>query len=243
MAAGDGDFLDLATQACYLSQRDPADTSDIARAKEQVNYAIKAVCDSGEPWTFLNREYKITVDSSGDRISHSDIETAVSLSVHTIRKVLWIVNDSTGRDRLTQLSWAALEDMTQSTQETGETTGEPRYWAYISDTEFRIYPKPNESQTLGILCRLEHGNLTGDTDNTLVPVTWAYDLIAYRAAFNLLRQEGGGEAAAEADRLEARYNARFEAFKENYGSMEEEFILAEPTTWDDVDFEDFGIRA
>src|SRR5262245_58959999 len=103
-----GDFLDLATRACYQSRFRPANSDDLARAKEAVNECYTSMMATGERWQFLERETRFTIDDSADVYSLDSIGAASGTSV--IEEIYQFVNDTSGGAVLESLDWLSLEN-------------------------------------------------------------------------------------------------------------------------------------
>ena len=116
-------------------------------------------------------------------------------------------DNSDGGYRLESMSWDALENVTYGTQD-DEQSGEPIFWADW-DSKIRVYPKPDEAYVLGVFYRAYQSELSADSDTPLMPLEWRTRLLVPYACSRLLRQEGGGEAASEADRYMAEYQKAF----------------------------------
>lgn len=200
-----GDFADLYTKAIYGSRRDPSDSFDVARAKDAVNEALQAVSFTGDPWNWLEREGEITLQVGADVYSYATISSALGTDVSEILSL--VMDNEDGGYRLESMSWDALENTTYGTQD-GEQDGEPIFWADW-DSKIRVYPKPDEAYVLGVFYRAYQSELVSDSDTPLMPLEWRTRLVVPYACMRLLRQEGGGEAASEADRYTAEYQKAF----------------------------------
>lgn len=200
-----GDFNDLYMKAIYGSRRDPSDTFDIARAKEAINEALLAVSYSGDPWNWLEKEGEFTLETGSDVYTYDTIGSALGTSVGDIWTL--VMDDAGGGYRLESMSWDALEDAAYSTQDR-EQAGQPIFWA-AWDRRIRVFPVPETSYTLGCFYRAAQSELVNDSDTPLIPLQWRTRVLVPYACMRLLRQEGGGEAAAEADRYLAEYQKAF----------------------------------
>lgn len=200
-----GDFADLYSKAIYGSRRDTTDSFDVARAKDAINEALQAVSFSGDPWNWLEREGEITLEVGSDVYTYATIGAALGTSVAEIMSL--IMDNSDGGYRLESMSWDALENVTYGTQD-DEQTGEPIFWADW-DSKIRVYPKPDEAYVLGVFYRAYQSELSADSDTPLMPLEWRTRLLVPYACARLLRQEGGAEAASEADRYWAEYQKAF----------------------------------
>ena len=176
-----GDFQDLYTKAIYGSRRDPSDTFDVARAKEAINEALLTVSYSGDPWNWLEKEGEFTLEAGSDVYSYDTIGSALGTSVGEL--FAFVMDTGDGGYRLEAMTWEALEDAAYSTQD-GEQQGEPIYRA--AQTE-----------------------LSANSDVPLMPLQWRTRLLVPYACMRLLRQEGGAEAASEADRYFGEYQRAF----------------------------------
>lgn len=200
-----GDFQDLYTKAIYGSRRDTSDTFDVARAKEAVNEALQAVSFTGDPWNWLEREGEFTLQVGSDTYSYATIGTALGTTVSEIMSL--VMDSGDGGYRLESMSWDALENVAYSTQD-DESAGEPIFWSDW-DSKIRVYPKPDEAYVLGCFYRAYQSELVNDSDTPLMPLEWRTRLLVPYACARLLRQEGGAEAASEADRYWGEYQKAF----------------------------------
>jgi len=200
-----GDFADLYSKAIYGSRRDTTDSFDVARAKDAINEALQAVSFSGDPWNWLEREGEITLQVGSDVYTYATIGSALGTSVAEIMSL--VMDNSDGGYRLESMSWDALENVTYGTQD-DEQDGEPIFWADW-DSKIRVYPKPDEAYVLGVFYRAYQSELSADGDTPLMPLEWRTRLLVPYACARLLRQEGGAEAASEADRYWAEYQKAF----------------------------------
>ncbi len=200
-----GDFQDLYTKAIYGSRRDTSDSFDVARAKDAINEALLAVSFTGDPWSWLEREGEFTLQTGSDTYTYGTIGTALGT---TVSEILSLVMDSgDGGYRLESMSWDALENVAYSTQD-DESAGEPIFWSDW-DSKIRVFPKPDEAYTLGCFYRAYQSELSNDSDVPLLPLEWRTRLLVPYACARLLRQEGGAEAASEADRYWGEYQKAF----------------------------------
>jgi hypothetical protein len=200
-----GDFADLYTKAIYGSRRDTSDSFDVARAKDAINEALQAVSFTGDPWSWLEREGEVTLQVGADVYSYATLGTALGTTVSEIMSL--VMDNEDGGYRLESMSWDALENVTYGTQD-DEQSGEPIFWADW-DSKIRVYPKPDEAYVLGVFYRAYQSELSSDSDVPLMPLEWRTRLLVPYACSRLLRQEGGSEAASEADRYMGEYQRAF----------------------------------
>ena len=200
-----GDFADLYTKAIYGSRRDTSDSFDVARAKDAINEALQAVSFTGDPWNWLEREGEVTLQVGSDVYSYATLGTALGTTVSEIMSL--VMDNEDGGYRLESMSWDALENVTYGTQD-DEQSGEPIFWADW-DSKIRVYPKPDEAYVLGVFYRAYQSELSSDSDVPLMPLEWRTRLLVPYACSRLLRQEGGSEAASEADRYMGEYQRAF----------------------------------
>jgi len=200
-----GDFADLYTKAIYGSRRDASDSFDVARAKDAINEALQAVSFTGDPWSWLEREGEVTLQVGADVYSYATLGTALGTTVSEIMSL--VMDNEDGGYRLESMSWDALENVTYGTQD-DEQSGEPIFWADW-DSKIRVYPKPDEAYVLGVFYRAYQSELSSDSDVPLMPLEWRTRLLVPYACSRLLRQEGGSEAASEADRYMGEYQRAF----------------------------------
>lgn len=233
-----GDFLDLATRACYFAQFDPTDTSgDLARAKEEINAAYLSVCATGPRFDFLEQEGTWTTTAGAGVYTYSSIATAMSISGATIEEILYLTNDTDGHF-LESMSWPAMERGTWSTQD-DEGQGTPTSWAKWN-TRIRLYPTPDRVYTIGAFVRLAPNEMSADSDTPLIPLSFRHRLLVPFAAANLLRQEGGQDAHMDATRLQSQADEAYLAMRTAHASARHPtFSLCEPSWIDDQEPEPY----
>lgn len=192
-----GDFQDLYSKAIYGSRRDTSDAFDVSRAKEAINEAYTYVASTGDPWDWLEKEAQFTVQTGQDVYTYDSIGSALATTIDEIH-TLTMDSDSGGGWVLDSMSWPSLERIAASTQD-DEQIGEPLMFAKWS-RRIRLFPAPDEAYTLGMFYRMQAQEMTNDSDVPLLPLAWRTRLLVPYACARLLRQEGGTESAAEADR-------------------------------------------
>jgi len=200
-----GDFQDLYTKAIYGSRRDPSDSFDVARAKDAINEALLTVSFSGDPWNWLEKEGEFTLQAGSDVYTYDTIGTALGTTVAELFS--FVMDTGNGGYRLEAMTWDALEDAAYSTQD-GEQQGEPIFWSDW-DRRVRFFPNPDQSYVIGCFYRASQTELSANSDTPLMPLQWRTRLLVPYACMRLLRQEGGAEAAGEADRYMAEYQKAF----------------------------------
>jgi len=201
-----GDFADLYGKAIRASRRDSTYAQDVTDAKAAINEALQAVSFTGDPWNWLEKEGQFTLTAGSDTYTVDSIGIALGTTVSD----LFSITMDSGRNigyTLQSMSWQALEGVSDSTQD-DEGDGCPAYWASW-DRRVRFYPVPDANYTMGCFYRAYQSELTLDADVPLMPLEWRTRLLVPYAASVLLRQEGGSEAAGEADRYTALYQVAF----------------------------------
>jgi len=201
-----GDFQDLYSKAIYGSRRDTSDAFDVARAKEAINEAYLYVASTGDPWDWLEKEAQFTVQVNQDVYTYDAIGAALSTAIDEIH-TLTMDSDSGGGWVLDAMSWPSLERISASTQD-DEQFGEPVLFSKWS-RRIRLFPAPDEAYTLGMFYRIQVQDLVNGSDVPLLPLAWRTRLLVPYACARLLRQEGGSEAAVEADRYMADFEKAF----------------------------------
>ena len=159
-------------------------------------------------WDFLEREGQWTTVSGSDKYAYTTIATGMSITTGTIREIRAMVNDTYGGYLMESMDWSALENISDSTQETGEGTGTPLAWSKWGDAAtatVRLYPKPDAVYTIGTYAILRPAVLTANADVPLFPADFAHRILVPYAAAILLEQEGGAEAGADYERRMTRY--------------------------------------
>ena len=207
-----GDYHDLSQTACRRARRDPSDlTGDLPRAQAAVQEAYLSTLDMSENWSFLQTEGEFTVDSSADTYSWSSIASAMGITGGTIASIRSIVNDTLDTPELMPITWREMESLSLSTQD-GDATGLPLYWTPWADATIRLYPKPDQTYTLGAFVILNPAQMVADSDTPLIPYPWRHRLLVPYAAANLLFQEGGADAVGEAQVQMALYREAYTQF-------------------------------
>jgi hypothetical protein len=228
-----GDFADLYSKALRRAGRDTSDTAyDVPRAKEAVNEAIVYTC-AREDWEFLKTEGQFTIDSTADVYTFDSIATALSLSPHSVEKIISLVNDTSDSRTLIGMSWHELEELSSSTQG-GDARGIPTHYA-VWERRVRFYPWPDQQYTIGAHIVRRHGELSVNSDTPLIPLPFRASIIVPYAASVLLSEDGGVEAQQEANLLMARYERAYEAMLKRYASARAPILnIVAPTFGQDL---------
>jgi hypothetical protein len=224
-----GDFQDLYTKAIYGSRRDPSDSFDVARAKAAINEALLAVSFTGDPWNWLLKEGEFTLQAGADTYTYATIGSALGTQVSELFS--FVMDSGDGGYRLESMTWDGLENATYSTQD-NESSGEPIFWA-AWDGRVRFFPRPDSAYVIGCFYRAYQTELENDADTPLMPLEWRTRLLVPYACSRLLRQEGGGEAATEADRYMAEYQAAFRECRTALATAKEPDIRVATPAWRD----------
>jgi hypothetical protein len=233
-----GTFLYYAQQACYRAGRKPWVDFDITRAKELINEAQIAACDSSDDWDFVEKEGQITI-SAGDVYTYSGITTALGLTGQSVSEVLSLVHDNVtiGGGLLEPMPWESLEAISSSTQD-GDGTGMPLYWTAWGDDRVRVWPSPDIPYKLGLKYRVLPSRMTADTDVALIPAGWAERIMVCYAASHLARDRGDH---ATADREYAAYQDALVKFQRAHGAARKPTQrLMSPTWASDLDDDSHG---
>lgn len=205
-----GDYLELAQRAARAARFDPDNTTDLTRAKEAINQAYLDSCAGGIQFDFLEQEGQWTTTSGSDTYTYASIATATSVSGARIAEILTLTNDTDGTV-LEPMSWHQLETLGYSTQD-GDSSGRPLYWAKWG-AKIRLYPKPDDTYTIGAFMRLVPTEMSSDTDTPVLPLEYRHSILVTHAASNLLRQEGGGEAQNDAQFYWRQYETAWERMR------------------------------
>ena len=228
-----GDYLDLATHACYMAQVDPSQAADLTLAKSFVNQVYLQTCSIPEDWDFLLKEGQVTLVAGTDSYTLTSIATA--LAVGTVDEVLRIVNDTVGSTPLPGMAWDALESLSSSTQD-GDPMGEPLAWAKFND-RIKFYPKPSSAFAMGMLIRQRPALMTVDAQFPLIPLQWSRAILSHGAAALMLRMESGGDALNQAQTLDAdRQQAIIDMRGSKAGGRRPTLTLQHPGFMDDPAF-------
>lgn len=200
-----GDFQDLYSKAIYGSRRDVSDSFDVARAKEAINEAYLVTASTGDPWEWLEKEGQFVVQTGQDVYTYDSIASALSTQINEIHTLTMDSGD--GGWTLESMSWPALEAISYSTQD-NEQYGAPVMFSKW-DRRIRLYPSPDKPYVIGMYYRLNASEMVNDSDVPLIPLAWRTRLLVPYACARLLRQEGGADAAVEADRYTQEYEKAF----------------------------------
>lgn len=200
-----GDFQDLYSKAIYGSRRDVSDTFDVSRAKEAINEAYLAVASTGDPWEWLEKEGQFVVQVGQDVYTYDAIATALSTTIDEIHTLTMDSGD--GGWTLDSMSWPSLERVAYSTQD-NEQNGEPIMFSKW-DRRIRLFPCPDDAYVIGMFYRVQAEEMSANSDVPLLPLAWRTRLLVPYACARLLRQEGGSDAAVEADRYMNEYEKAF----------------------------------
>ena len=230
-----GSFLNLAEAAARMARFDVDDSDDMDRAKEAINDAYMSTCASGDNWDFCQREGQWLTTAGSDTYSYSSITTAMSITGAEVAEILSLTDDdSTDGEYLRSMSWDALERFASSSQD-GESQGDPLYWSKW-ERRIRLFPCPDSERTIGTYCRLVPTEMSGDTDEPLVPMAWRRRLLVPFAAAVLIRTEGGLEANSEASRLMDAYDNDFVKFRTAYATAKRPTFNVSSPGWESADF-------
>jgi hypothetical protein len=227
-----GDFLDLAQHAARVAQYDVEDTDyDMPRAKEAVNEAYLSICHDGNAWEFLEQEGQWTTTAGSDVYDFDSIATAIGVSGATVREIKAITDDTNGGRPLAAQSWRQLESWTDSSQESTEGQGTPTHYS-VWNSRVRLYPKPDQTYTLGFFGLITPNPMDDDTDEPLLPLAWRHRVLVPYAGALLLMQEGGGESFGGYDRLMSLHRNAFEQMRTALASRRTGFNVVSPTAFD-----------
>lgn len=209
-----GDFADLKNRALYLARMNASSAVDLARAGEVLNEAYFIISDAGPRWEWLEVEGQFTVSTTNDKYTLASVATAIG--ANGIKEIYHMTNDTHSIGQLTRMSWRELEVFANSTQDDDPRGVVTSFAVFGSD--FRVYPWPNATQTLGIIALDTVSEMTLDADTPNIPLTWRFRMLVPYAAARLLEQRGGGEAITMASRLQNEWNDSYEAFEARYAS-------------------------
>jgi len=200
-----GDFQDLYSKAIYGSRRDTSDSFDVARAKEAINEAYLAVASSGDPWDWLEKEGQFVCEVGSDVYSYDTLGAALGNDIEEIHTIEMDSGD--GGWTLDSMSWTSLERVAYSTQD-NEQNGEPIMFSKW-DRRIRLFPSPDDTYVFGVFYKIRASEMSNDSDTPLLPLAWRTRLLVPYACARLLRQEGGSDAAVEADRYTNEFDRAF----------------------------------
>jgi len=227
-----GDFLELSQRAVRMAQMDTTSSTDITRAKEEINAAYLSTCASGARFDFLEQEGQWTTTAGSDVYTYASIASAMSITGASIEEIMYLTNDTDG-NVLQSMSWAALEKATLATQD-DEGNGLPSAWAKWN-TRVRLYPIPDGTYTIGAFVRLVPNEMGADADIPLIPMPFRHRLLVPLAAANLLRLEGGQDAHMDATRLQQQADEAYLAMRTAHASARyPTFTLKEPSWADEA---------
>lgn len=213
---------DLASQAARRARRDPGLGGDLADALEVVNEAHLVLCDSDEPWDFLEREGTFIAGSGVGLYTLAEI-AAVAFPSAWIQRVRELVDDTTGGMPLAPGDWLNLERLAGSTAE-NDAGGRPRFWATWAlgsdQARLRIWPPPAAATTLRAFARLGAVVLTG-AQFPLLPAAHARSVLIPYAAARLWEGRGGTESMRMAQSFDAAHERGLAALRLAHGAARE----------------------
>lgn len=222
-----GDFLELSQRACYQARYNPGNTTDLTRAKEAINECYMSVLNSGDRWTWAEKEGQFTISSTTDKYSVSSIATAIS--VDGISEIYNMTNDTDGGYPLEGLDWLALERASYNTQD-GDPRGCPYGFATYGD-QVRFYPWPDQSYTIGIIVLQDDNAMSADADVPLIPLSWRHRILVPYAAMRLMEQHSGADALGHSRYYREQYERDMVMFREKYASAQFAQMGLETPTW------------
>lgn len=231
MAAND--FTDIVNRSLYAGRRSTSNSHAAARGGELVNEAHATIVDSGDPWSFLDREGNFDLTANDDVYDFSVIETGLSLTAGTLRRIRNMVLEDEDTNPLTYRDWGDLENLANSTQD-GDPTREPQYYSVLNRT-VRFYPMPDEAYSVWARVRVGH-SLMDTTDTFLTPDNWTARLIIPYVAARLLQEDGTRDALSLADRYRDQYENDFIAFRNVYAYPDEEVTFRSAGYTEDLDY-------
>jgi len=229
--ATSGSFLDLKEWACRTARFDATDSSDLALAAAAVNDAYMSTCGTGDPFDFLQQEGQWITTAASDVYTYASVTSAMSVTGATVQEIHALTDDIDG-NTLDSMSWEALENYSQSTQD--DTDGFPTMWSKWA-SRIRLFPTPDAAYTLGAYVRLAPSEMTSDSDTPLVPMAWRRRLLVPYAAATLLRTEGGLETSAEAGHLMEQYDRDFISFRTAYATAKKPTFRVATPGWESND--------
>ena len=227
-----GDFADLKAKAARAAQFRPSNTDDDTRAGEAVNEAYLYVCSQSYEWDFLQEEGSFTLTASTSDYSYDTIGTAMSLS-YPIEEIYSIVNDTESYEPLRGMSWMALEQWANSTEDS-DPEATPYAWSQWN-RQVKFYPTPDAADSMRALVKLTASVMTNDSDTPLIPLNFRSPVIVPYAAALLLEQEGGGEATNDYHNRINRHEMAFRELVASHGSgRRASFQVQTPTFGSDL---------
>jgi hypothetical protein len=206
---------DVAKTACRLSRNDPV--KDIDAFNDACAHVIDGhhyICDTDDPWDFLQASGQLTTVGGADVYSLDDL--AATWGFQTIKRVLAIVDDQNGGTPLQPMHWMVLERKAGSTQ-AGD-RGAPVAWAPVGTHAIRLWPVPTGGQLLGALFEFNTASMQPDTP-VLLPSGYAATALATWAAARMWEQHAGVEARMMADRLDRRHSEAMAKMRDAHGTV------------------------
>lgn len=230
-------FATLYTAALRSAQQSASDTDELAAAKAAVNEAHMTVCGDGTAWDFTEREGQWTTQASSDTYTLAGLATALSVSAASIREVVYLTDDTHGGRPLRSMSWSQLEGLA-ATSQSDTRAGAPCVWARWGD-RLRLWPPPDAVYKIGSLVYLSPDAMTSDSDEVLIPDSFASAVLVPYAAAVLLEQDGGTEALGAANLLRSRHEDALRRLRIAHGSARPPtFNVVTPTAFADLDDDD-----
>lgn len=230
-------FATLYTAALRSAQLSVNNADEVAAAKAAVNEAHMLVCGDGTSWDFTEREGQWTTQSGSDTYTLAGLATALSITGASIREVVYLTDDTTGGRPLRSMSWSQLEELA-ATSQSDTRTGAPCVWARWGD-RLRLWPTPDAVYSIGSLVYLAADALSGDSDEVLIPDSFAMAVVVPYAAAVLLEQDGGNDALSAANLLRSRHDDALRRMRTAHGSARQPtFNVVSPGAFADIDEDD-----
>jgi len=175
------------------------------RSDEQIdtviNEAYQELIDLSQ-WPFLMASEAIT-------LSANDEEFSTPVSFSEIASVTY-ESDFQKNTRMRQTTISELEEL-------DDQSGDPVYFARLNESDFRVWPVPENAFTLKVRGKLLVSNL-GPNDSPIFAEQF-HPILAYRAAVKMLQEEGDDSGRAEFYQQEAgNFYTRMQQFYNKSGN-------------------------
>lgn len=230
MRGAAGTFLGLAQAVCEVSGVTDWYAHDLDRAKSYINEAYLYVCQSGQPWRFLEVENTFTTTANADVYTYTALATAMGITGE-ITDIQMLTNDTDGGIPLKPLPWEALERVTFTTQD-NDSTGAPTMWAEW-DNRIRLSPEPDGVYTIGVKLRYQPLVMSANADEPVIPKSWRERLLVPYAAARMLQEKSPNNtnSIGFSDRRKAEFETAFTQFANQYGSARVPRVGLEDESW------------
>lgn len=176
------------------------------RSDEQIDQVInesyQEVIELSQ-WPFLAASQAVTINSESEEFSSP---TAFS-------DIASVTYDS-GSQKSVRMRQTTLDEL----EELDDQSGDPIYFARVSEFVFRVWPIPEQSISLNVRGKLLVDPLNKESDTPIFAEQF-HSILSYRAAVKMLQEEGDDSGRSEFYQQEANnFYARMQQFYNKTGN-------------------------